>query len=124
MSRPSRIKQEPYNDEQHHEALDPIQRRVVRLRNGLETGESLTLAETAEAMNTSPANVRRIEASAIKQIDTIVNAEPSQKEIQLLMKAKELQRRVEELEHAVRTIDKLLPHMKMKRVRRKSKTFN
>lgn len=120
MSRISKINEEQYKDESHHSILDPVQLRVVRLRHGLETGEPMTLKQTAKAMKTSVSNIQRIEASVVTKIDERVEGESSAKEVQLLMKAKELQKRIEELEHAVRSIDKLLPQIKMKRRRRKS----
>lgn len=120
VSRISKINQEQYKDQSHHSILDPVQLRVVRLRHGLETGKPMTLAETAKALKTSVPSVKRIEDSVVAKIDERIEGESSAKEVQLLMKAKELQRRIEELEHAVRSIDMILPQVKMRRRRRKS----
>ena len=52
----------------HLDLLEPVARKVVRYRWGLETGEILTQEQTAEKLGTTREIVRRIEANAAARI--------------------------------------------------------
>jgi len=52
----------------HLDLLDAVERTLVSYRWGIATGEPLTQAETAAAMNTTRDTVRRVEAGAAQKI--------------------------------------------------------
>lgn len=82
----------------HLDLLDPVSRRVLRYRWGMETGSVLTQEQTAEKLGTTRETVRRIEAKAAEVIIEHLQSGP-----RIGVDVVALMRRIEQIESTVRT---------------------
>jgi len=55
--------------------LNDRERKILRLRHGLEDGEPKTLEQLAKTENVSRERIRQIESKALEKIDTVLKYE-------------------------------------------------
>lgn len=74
--RPALINRPDIKHPDHLDLLDAVERTLVSYRWGIATGQPLTQAETADAMNTTHDTVRRVEAGAAQKIIDHLQSSP------------------------------------------------
>jgi len=74
--RPALINRPDIKHPDHLDLLDAVEQTLVSYRWGIATGQPLTQAETADAMNTTRETVRRVEAGAAQKIIDYLQSPP------------------------------------------------
>jgi RNA polymerase primary sigma factor len=59
------------------ENIDPRVALVLRMRNGIETGEEMTLREIGEVLSISKERVRQLESRGLATVRDVIKYDPS-----------------------------------------------
>ena len=110
LGRPALINRPDIKNTAHLDLLDDVERTLVSYRWGIATGEPLTQAEVAAAMNTTPTTVHRVEMSAAQKIIDHLQSTPRTDPV-AVSEIESLRARVDELTKRLdmlATVDEIL----------------
>jgi len=123
MGRRALINDDDLRDEAHLDLLNDTERKIVEMRWGLTTGNTVSQREAAKKLQIKLVDLRVIENQAAMKIQRHVNENPPEiVELTYSIEYLDMKRRIDELETIVSAIDAILPYVKTARkpVKRRS----